>query len=299
MTALIHVEALLDQAEAALEAGEPETALELCNEVLSRSPTHPGAQFVKGDALRGLGDLAEAADAYRAAALARPDHASSWASLAYTSFELLDLEEARRAVGRSVRENPRNPEAWWVRSLIQEWRGDFAGAQRSLAHAQWIDPIGFPMPPQLTDKDMKRLAEQAISGLHPDLRELLVNVPIILDEIPSIETLLQYHPPASPLEIMACCSGISALEKSTDEPWGQLPATLVLYRRNISRISNEQSDLVRELRITLFHEFGQFLGLDDVVMEEMRVQMKADQEAAIDASREATPDSDQDKPILE
>ena len=147
MRGLVHVETLLDQAEAALDAGEPEKALGLCNQVLARAPQHPGAQFVKGDALRVMGDLLEAADAYRSAALVQPDHAASWASLALTSFELLDFEEARRAVSRSVRESPRNPEAWWVRSLLQEWRGDFAGAQRSLAHAQWLDPVGFPMPP--------------------------------------------------------------------------------------------------------------------------------------------------------
>ncbi len=109
MTYAVHIEELLDKAEAALDAGEAETALELCNEVLSQVPSHPGAQFVKGDALRVLGDLVEASEAYRSAALSRPDHAASWASLAYTSFELLDFEEARLSVVRAVRVHPRIP----------------------------------------------------------------------------------------------------------------------------------------------------------------------------------------------
>ena len=267
MRGLVHVETLLDQAEAALDAGEPEKALGLCNQVLARAPQHPGAQFVKGDALRVMGDLLEAADAYRAAALVQPDHAASWASLALTSFELLDFEEARRAVSRSVRESPRNPEAWWVRSLLQEWRGDFAGAQRSLAHAQWLDPVGFPMPPTLTDDEVERLVESAIGPLHPDLQALLSNVPIILDEIPSLEVLLQYHPPASPLELLGTFSGTSILEKSTHEPWSQLPATIVLYRRNLSRMSTSKEELTTQLRITLLHEVGHFLGLDEDDLE--------------------------------
>lgn len=262
MTYAVHIEELLDKAEAALDAGEAETALELCNEVLSQVPSHPGAQFVKGDALRVLGDLVEASEAYRSAALSRPDHAASWASLAYTSFELLDFEEARRSVGRSVREDPRNPEAWWVRSLLQEWRGDFAGAQRSLAHAQWIDPVGFPMPPTLTDAQVKRLLDEAIDKLHPDFRGLLANVGIILDEIPSMAVLLQYHPPPSPLEVLGYFSGKSVLEKSTDEPWSQIPASIVLFRRNLSRISSDRDDLINQLRLTLFHEVGHVLGLD-------------------------------------
>ena len=124
---MVHVETLLDQAEAALDAGEAEKALDLCNQVLDRAPQHPGAQFVKGDALRVMGDLLEAADAYRAAALVQPDHAASWASLALTSFELLDFEEARRAVSRSVRESPKNPEAWWHARSFK------SGAETSLA----------------------------------------------------------------------------------------------------------------------------------------------------------------------
>jgi predicted Zn-dependent protease with MMP-like domain len=263
MSGFTLVETILDQAEAALEAGEPENALELCNRVLTRSPQHPGANFVKGDALRVLGELLDAADAYREAALAQPDHAASWASLALTSFEILDFEEARRSVSRSVREDPRNPEAWWVRSLLQEWRGDFAGAQRSLSHAQWLDPVGFPMPPTLTDDEVERLVEQAILHLHPDIRTLFANVTIILDEIPGLDVLLDYHPPASPLEILGYFSGHSVMEKSTDEPWSQLPASIVLFRRNLSRISNDRSELVNQLKITLFHEIGHFLGLNE------------------------------------
>ena len=260
-------EALLDQAEGALDAGEPEKALDLCNQVLSRSPQHPGANFVKGDALRVIGDLAEAANAYRNAALAHPRHAASWASLALTSFEILDFEEARRAVSRAVREDPRNPEAWWVRSLLQEWRGDFAGAQRSLSHAQWLDPVGFPMPPTLSDDEVERLVEKALLGLTDELRALLSNVAIVLDEIPPVSALLEYHPPASPLEILGYFSGHSVMEKSTDEPWSQLPASIVLFRRNLSRISSDRAELIHQLQITLCHEIGHFLGLDEDDLE--------------------------------
>ncbi len=254
--------AALDLAEKVLE-DIPEAALEICERILARQPTHPAAQFVKGDACRLLSDLPRAAEAYRTAALERPDHASSWASLALTSFELLDFDEAQRAVGRSVRANPRYPEAWWVRSLLQEWRGDFGGAQRSLAHAQWIDPVGYPMPPQLTNKQAERLVEQALNQLDPSLRELLANVPIILDELPSLDILLQYDPPASPLHVLGCFTGASIMERSLDNPWGDVPATIVLFRRNLSRMSIDHEELIEQLRITLFHEIGHFLGLDE------------------------------------
>ncbi len=52
------------------------------------------------------------------------------------------------------------------------------------------------------------------------------------------------------------------LEKSTDEPWSQIPASIVLFRRNLSRISSDRDDLINQLRLTLFHEVGHVLGLD-------------------------------------
>lgn len=261
MSPVENIDSLLDQAEAALDAGDPESAMNLCNKVLERVPDHAGAHFVKGDSLRVIGDLFEAAEAYRTAALTQPNHAASWASLALTSFEILDIEEARRAVSRSVREDPKNPEAWWVRSLLQEWRGDFAGSQRSLAHAQWLDPVGFPMPPTLSNDEVEKLVKQAILKLDPGLRELLASVAIVLDEVPPLDVLLQYHPPASPLEILGYFSGHSVMEKSTDEPWGQMPASIVLFRRNLSRISSDRDELIEQIRITLFHEVGHFLGV--------------------------------------
>lgn len=258
-----HIESLLDRAEDALDRGDAEAAIDLTGQVLAVVPDHAGANFVRGDALRVVGALEQAADAYKTAALKRPDHAASWASLALTAFELLDFAEARRSVSRAVHEDARNPEAWWVRSLLQEWRGDLAGAQRSLAHAQWLDPIGFPMPPHLSDSEVERLVEQSILKLHTGLQELLSNVTVILEEVPSLEVLLQYDPPASPLELLGYFSGQSIMERSTDDPWSTFPATIVLFRRNLARISTDRAELIEQLRITIFHEIGHFLGLNE------------------------------------
>ena len=80
------VETLLDQAESSLDTGDAEKALELCNQALKRSPQHPGANFVKGDALRVLGDLEQAADAYRSAALSQPSPALDFVEIHAENF---------------------------------------------------------------------------------------------------------------------------------------------------------------------------------------------------------------------
>ena len=88
------IEVLLDQAEAALDEGDVETTLQLCDAVERQSPGHPGAAFVRGDALRAIGQLETAAESYEQAALARSDHTMSWSALALARFELLQTDRA-------------------------------------------------------------------------------------------------------------------------------------------------------------------------------------------------------------
>jgi len=262
------IEELLDDAEDALDEGDPGVAIELCDQALVLDKEHPGAHFVRGDALRSIGELEEAEMAYRRAALARPDHAASWAALALTQYELLQFEAAERSVSRTLHEDAMHPEGWWVRSLLQERQGDVLGAHRSLVHARWLDPVGFPLPPRLDDEQVEEIVTEAISELHPTLQEYLKNVAIMLEEVPDDDILRQYDPPASPLELLGYFSGHSLMERSENDPWSGLPGTIVLYRRNLERHARSHEELVHELRITLFHEVGHFLGLDEEDLEE-------------------------------
>ncbi|MDP6932247.1 MAG: tetratricopeptide repeat protein, partial [Myxococcota bacterium] len=226
------VDEMLDQAEHTLDHGDPSGSLDLCDEVLRLAPGHPGAFFVRGDALRMLGRVEEAADSYRAAALARPDHSSSWSSLALTQFELLDFDEAERSLGRSLREGPRDPEAWWIRSLLLERRGDLTGRKRALLQANWLDPGGFPLPPELSDDEVESLVEECLLALHPTLCDHLGNIAIVLEDFPDESILLQYFPPASPLELLGYFSGSTLTERTSDDAWSHLPGTIVIFRRN-------------------------------------------------------------------
>ncbi len=56
----VEVEDTLDQAEDALDRGDPEAALELCEEVLGAEAAHPGALFLAAEAHRDLRELPQA-----------------------------------------------------------------------------------------------------------------------------------------------------------------------------------------------------------------------------------------------
>jgi predicted Zn-dependent protease with MMP-like domain len=47
------------------------------------------------------------------------------------------------------------------------------------------------------------------------------------------------------------------------DPWSHFPSSIVLYQRNLERAARTRAELVEEVRITLVHEVGHFLGLSE------------------------------------
>jgi len=262
------IEAILDHAEAFLESGDGTRAVMLCEDALAIDPDHAGALFVRGDGLRAMGLLEQSRHSYHRAALSQPKHAASWASYALAAFEVLDLSGTARAVHRALKEDPTNSQAWWVRSLLRERLGDVSGADRALQHAAWLDPNTHPLPPLLTDEEILTTVDKCLSRMPGAVREYIANIAITLEDVPSEETLQQYDPQLTPLQLLAFFSGPRLLGGS-DGPhsWSQLPASLVIFRRNFVRQSVNEDVLIEELQLTLLHEIGHFLGIDSETLK--------------------------------
>ena len=47
------------------------------------------------------------------------------------------------------------------------------------------------------------------------------------------------------------------------DPVTHLPASIVLFQRNLERFARDREELAEEIRVTLVHEVGHFLGLDE------------------------------------
>lgn len=261
-------EILLDQAEDALDSGDPLSALNLVEQVLQRQPRHPGAHYIAAEALRELGDAEAARDRYRHVLEIEPQHGLSWSALASLAFDELHFDEAGTRAARAIRIDSENGEAYWIRALLRERRGDYLGAERDFRRADRLDPESYPLPVPLADATVKAIVESSLRTLHPSLREYLTSVAILLEEVPSVDTCMQYDPPANPATILGYYSGVPLTERSIENPWSTLPSAIVLFRRNLSRLAHDEAQLIEELRITLFHEVGHYLGLDEDDLED-------------------------------
>ncbi len=260
--------ALLEHAELSLQAGDPASAVASCQEALALDARNPEALFLLGEAFRDMSQVEPALDSYRRCVLADPQRGDAWAALGTMHLYMLQLEEAKRALNRAIREDPGNPEAWYGRGLLRERRDDFDGADRDLARAARLDPMSYPFPIGLGDEELERAIEEVLGSLHPTLREYLANVAILVEEVPSEEILRHYDPPLSPGELLGYFSGHSLLERSVEDPWSHLPAAILLFRRPLQRFARDHEQLVDELRTTIYHEVGHFLGLEEEDLEQ-------------------------------
>ena len=260
-------EAILDAIETSLRDGDPGEAERRARTFLSSAGDDPEVRFLLGDALRDQGRLDEAEGTYRAVVLQSPTLADAWGALATTLLLQLRWDEAHRAASRAIREEPAHPEGCWVRAVLRERRGDHHGARRDYLRAALGDPLVYPAPVPLTDETVEEVVSAALMELHPTLRDYLASVPILLDEVPADDVLREYDPPAYPTEMLGYFSGASLMERSLDDPWSQLPGSIVLFRCNLQRLAADHDRLVQELRITLLHEVGHFLGLDEADLE--------------------------------
>jgi predicted Zn-dependent protease with MMP-like domain len=47
------------------------------------------------------------------------------------------------------------------------------------------------------------------------------------------------------------------------DPWSHFPSSIALFQRNLERHVRDEAELREEIEVTLLHEVGHFLGLDE------------------------------------
>lgn len=263
----VDVDDILDLAEDALDRGDPQSALRYCGQVLAHDPEHSGANFLCAEAYRDLHDLDEAERRFRMALTREPEHGPTWSGLAGVLFDDLRFDEAERAACRAIRLDPEGAEGWWWRGLLRERRGDLRGADRDLHRASLLDPLSFPWAVSLSDAMVEAIVTSAVRTMHPSIQAYLSQVSILLEEIPDLDVVESFEPPLPPNEILGFFSGYSLDHRSTTDPWSHLPSAIVLFRRNLERFAADRETLLEELRVTVLHEVGHYLGLDEDDLE--------------------------------
>lgn len=221
---------LLEEAFDALDEGEPESAIELAQMVLKEDPSDPDAFVIIGAA----------------------------------EFERLHLKEARASLAMALEISPEHPDAHWWLGLIEERAGNELAATRHFREATRLDKKTYPAPFALKEKEFRAEVEKAIKKLPSDFRAQLENLAIVVEPLPGDE-LLDGDPPLPPT-ILGLHIGVPRPERANAVGAG--PNTIFLFQKNLERAALTRAGLIEQIEVTLLHEIGHYLGLDEDDVEE-------------------------------
>ncbi len=110
----------------------------------------------------------------------------------------------------------------------------------------------------LSRREFIRLVRQAYRQLPPAMRQALRNVDVVVEEWPLAEELDLVEGEGT---LFGLYTGVPLPEREGGEPL--LPDRITIYRQPILRNCSTRTEAEQEIRITLWHEVGHYLGMSE------------------------------------
>ena len=246
----------------ALDGDDAARALELARDELARHADDPVLHFLAGVALLDQDRTVEAAGHLRKAVELDPEDAEFRARLAVALYHGCLLDEALEHADGALTLDDALPEAHDARGLLFELDGGLEDADRCFARAQALDPESFPLSTRLSPDAFAARGKEAGERLPDTFRRHLDDVTLAVEPVPSRE-LLEAETPAIDPSLLGLFVGLALPDRSHFSAGGELPPRIYLFQRNLERYSRDADDLVEQIAVTVYHELGHYLGLDE------------------------------------
>ncbi|CAA9551416.1 MAG: hypothetical protein AVDCRST_MAG73-2838 [uncultured Thermomicrobiales bacterium] len=109
----------------------------------------------------------------------------------------------------------------------------------------------------------ERLVVRALDGLPPELRAMMDNVEVLIEDEPTAAHLAESDGPNDgDDELFGLYQGTPLIERSSSYGMA-LPDTITLFRGPLERACPNQAELAYQVRVTVVHELSHHVGLDE------------------------------------
>jgi len=266
------------------ELGEFATAVRAADDLLSGRKSYPRPDrllqaevyYLKSKALFYQDDLEGALFLVRRAAKAGGEMGLYCAFEGQVLFELGKYDEAKRVLERGVAMDPDSAHTVYHLGLVlerMEADGDTGGSPpagiESSAHAfsraNSLEPQQFPAPMVLEDAAFQRAVDESFANLPRSIRERIEGVAVVTEDFPSLELVRRER--ISP-QTLGLFVGVPRTEAMMTEQRVDLDQILI-FKKNLEKICQDEEDLIDQIGITVRHEVGHYLGLDEDDLERL------------------------------
>lgn len=247
-----------------LDDGETPRARAAIDSLLRRRPGHPDLRIVDAGVALDEGDAEAALEALTGAERSA-DPALFFHLRALAHYELAAFDKARADGERAVAIHPDLAEAFDLLARASEHLGDREAMARYAAEAEAIDPESFPKPLAVSDDEFDAVVKESLAEMPDEVRRHLDEWPVLVEALPRREVLIAESPPLSP-DLLGLFVGRDLMNRSVSGP-ADPPGAIFLFRRNLLRMCRDREELKQEIRVTVRHEVGHLLGLDEDDLE--------------------------------
>ncbi len=223
--------------------------------------------LLEGTALNQLGASEDALVRIDEAVALAPGSVAGHVERGLALFELCRFPESKAALTRALElsratGDEEDPYAHHFMGLMAEREGDEPEAKRRFAKARTLAAEEFAEPVTLSEEEFDVAVEAAIKKLPSPVKEYVDGATIAVEPFPPLEDLVAEKPPLSPA-ILGLFRGLPVQERHHASGVDSLPPSIVLYQRNLERFARTKDELIEQIGITVMHEVGHLIGLDE------------------------------------
>lgn len=109
-------------------------------------------------------------------------------------------------------------------------------------------------------REFVRLVRRAYLQIPPPIRQTLRNVDVVVEEWPGPEALDAVPPEGM---LLGLYTGVPLVVREGGAEGPGLPDMIVIYRQPILRSCSSRTEAEEEIRKTLWHEVGHYLGMTE------------------------------------
>lgn len=213
--------------------------------------------YLEGDLERAMEEAVRATEVY-------PDDADLRYAAGWCLVQLGAAEDAVPHLLHACTVDPLFADGWYELGIAREQLGDADGMRQAFARVYDLDTAAPPVPDRLDDVDFERVVREALDELPDPVLEGMENVAVIVEDYP--EPWILDDAPFDP-RLFGLFIGASFAETRGSQVLPDEPTRIYLYRHNLERQYPHPDDLRREIRVTVIHEVGHYLGLEEEDLE--------------------------------
>lgn len=245
----------IEAAATALEGGDPETAL--VEAARSADPGERAMMEVRAYLAMGMTQAAEGAWERASAALGEDDVdvVELEGEIALLQWDLGRAASCFDAIAE-VDDDAYIAER---RALLADLAGNFDEAKALMVSAKAADGTA---PVSVDAEAFDAIVKEALADLPERFTKALESVRIVTEPMPFVELQETADVDSVPPDVLGLFVG-PTIHDLAEGASGELPPSIYLFQRNLERMSSSVEDLGIEIRVTLFHEIGHLLGLDE------------------------------------